>query len=192
MLDYLYGFVAAGTDTTGASLANALVFLAESDLLGYAADISGDADAMRNLVEEILRFGTPLPMKPLFARKNSRFGDLEVPAGSTVAIWFAAANRDDAVNGSAQQSDPNTFDPLRWPNRHLALGWGKHHCLGAELARLETRTVLTEVARRLPGLQMNTNKPFRRTAGIVDSVAEAHFTFDQARAERFAEERTAG
>ena len=123
-------------------------------------------------------------MKPLYVRSDVRFGDLEVPAGSVLAVWFAAANRDEAVNGGRRQSDPFTFDPERWPNRHLALGWATHHCLGSELARLETKILLQEALRRLPGLRMDTSKPFRRIAGIVDSVTEAHFTFDQDEADR--------
>lgn len=64
------------------------------------------------------------------------------------------------------------------------LGFGTHYCLGAELARLETKILLEEALTRLPGLQMNTSKPFRRIAGIVDAVTEAHFTFDQDGADR--------
>ena len=59
----------------------------------------------------------------------------------------------------------------------MALGWATHYCLGSELARLETKIRLQEALRRLPELRMDTSKPFRRIAGIVDSVTEAHFTF---------------
>ena len=179
LLGYLFGFIAAGTDTTGASLANAFCYLAEFDRLDWARDRLNDDEALRRTIEEVLRFGTPFPMKPLYVRKAAHFGDLEVPAGSVLAVWFAAANRDEAVNGGHPQSDPSTFDPERWPNRHLALGWATHYCLGSELARLETKILLQEALRRLPGLSMDTTKPFRRIAGIVDSVTEAHFTFDQ-------------
>lgn len=184
LLGYLFGFTAAGTDTTGASLANAFCYLAEFDRLDWARDRIDDDEALRRATEEVLRFGTPFPMKPLFVRKDARFGDLDVPAGSVLAVWFAAANRDEAVNGGRPQSDPCTFDPERWPNRHLALGWATHYCLGSELARLETKILLQEALRRLPGLRMDTSKPFCRIAGIVDSVTEAHFTFDQGRADR--------
>ena len=184
LLGYIFGFIAAGTDTTGASLANALTYLDEFDFLDYTLAVLDDDEAMRNLVEEVLRFGTPFPMKPLYVRKDSQFGNLHVPAGSVLTIWFAAANRDVEVNGGREQSDPNAFDPTRWPNRHLALGWGRHHCLGAELARLETKNLLTEALRRLPGLKMDPSRPFVRLPGIVDRVTEAHFTFDQIEAER--------
>ncbi len=178
LLGFLYGFAAAGTDTTGTNFVNAFALLAEFDLMDYARGVIGDETAVKRIVEEVLRFGTPFPTKPLFVVADSRFGELFVPSGSVVHVWYAAANRDVAVNGNVAQSHPDTFDPCRWPNRHLALGRGKHHCLGGELARLETRIVLEEALTRLPGLTMDEDKPFVRHAGIVDGVTEAHFRFD--------------
>jgi cytochrome P450 len=184
LLGYIYGFVAAGTDTTGTSFANTFVLLAEFDLMDYARSVLDDEEGLRRIVEEVLRFGTPFPTKPLFVLEASQFGDLTVPAGSVLHVWFAAANRDEAVNHCVPQSDPNTFDPRRWPNRHVGLGWGKHFCLGGDLARLETRILLQEALPRLPGLRMDEVKPFVRFAGIVDGVTEAYFRFDQDEAAR--------
>ena len=184
LLGYIYGFVAAGTDTTGTSLANAFALLDEFDLLDYARSILDDQEALKNVVEEVLRFGTPFPVKPLFVLKDSQFGELMVPAGSVLSVWYVAANRDEAISGAVEQSDPSVFDPGRSPNRHLGLGFGKHFCLGGELARLETRILLEEAFRRLPELRMDQTRPFVRFAGIVDGVTEAHFTFDQDAAER--------
>ena len=177
LLGYLYGFIAAGTDTTGTSLVNALAFLDEFELLEYAGGIVEDAPALARLVDEILRFGTPFPMKMLSVLRDTEFDGLEVPAGSVLAIWLSAANRDEAINAGADQSSPDEFDPGRSPNRHLALGWGRHHCLGAELAKLETRVLLQEALTRLPGLALDREAPFVRLAGIVDTVTEAHFTY---------------
>ncbi len=122
LLGYLFGFIAAGTDTTGASLANAFAYLAEFDQLDWARAHLDDDMAMRRLVEEILRFGTPFPMKPLYVRKPVRFGDMEVPAGSVLAVWFAAANRDEAVNGGVSQSDPGVLTRSVGPT--VILLWG--------------------------------------------------------------------
>jgi cytochrome P450 len=184
LLGYIYGLVVGGTDGTGTSFANAFALLAQFDLLDYARAILDDEEALRRLGEEILRFGTAFPTKPLFVLKDARFGELLVPAGSVLHIWFTSANRDEAVNGGVQQTDVNVFDPKRWPNRHVGLGWGKHFCLGGDLARLETRILLQEGLRRLPGLAMDEDKPFTRFAGIVDGVSEAYFRFDQDEAER--------
>lgn len=184
ILGYLYGFLTAGTDTTGTSFVNAFSLLAEFDYLDEIRGKLDDQDALRKAVEEILRFGTPFPTKPLLAVKECWFGDLAVPPGSVVNVWFAAANRDPAVNGGVAQADPQVFDPSRWPNRHVGLGWGRHYCLGGDLARLETRILLQEALRRLPGLELDEDKPFERFAGIVDGVTAAYFRFDQEEAER--------
>ena len=183
LLGYIYGFVAAGTDTTGTSFANAFTLLAEFGQLDYVRGVLHDEAAMERVVEEILRFGTPFPSKPLYVLEDVEFGQLRIPKDSVLSIWFAAANRDEAVNGGVEQSDPNEFDPTRWPNKHVALGRGKHFCLGGGLARLEMRILLQEALDRLPGLDMDQGKPFKRYAGIVDGISEAHFSFDQEGAE---------
>jgi cytochrome P450 len=187
LLGYIEGFVAAGTDTTGTSLANAFALLAEFGHLDRVRGDLNDQEALRTTVEEILRFGTPFPVKPLFVLKDVVFGELVVPKGSVLNTWYVAANRDLAVNGGVQQSDPVLFDPGRSPNRHMGLGYARHYCLGGDLARLETRIALEEVLRCLPGLRMDETMPFKRFAGIVDGVTEAHFRFDQQEAERIAQ-----
>jgi cytochrome P450 len=186
LLGYVYGFVTAGSDTTGTSFVNAFSLLAEFGELDYARSVLDDEDAMRRIVEEVLRFGTPFPTKPLFVLADTQFGELSVPRNSVVHVWFAAANRDEAVGTGVEQPSPDEFDPRRWPNRHVALGWGKHFCLGGDLSRLETRILLQETLRRLPGLALDTDRPFVRFAGIVDGVTEAYFRFDQGAAERVA------
>ncbi len=183
LLGYIYGFVTAGSDTTGTSFVNAFSLLAEFDFLDYARGVLDNQDALRRIIEEVLRFGTPFPTKPLFVLEDSQFGELTVPAGSVLHVWFAAANRDEAVNGGVAQADPSEFDPHRWPNRHVGLGWGRHFCLGGDLSRLETRILLQEALRRLPDLSLDEDKPFVRFAGIVDGVTDATFRFDQRGAE---------
>ena len=110
-LGYVYGFVTAGTDTTGTHLANLFTLLAEFDLLDHVGGLLDDEDALRRIGEEVLRFGTPFPTKPLFVIEDSDFGELNVPKGSVLQIWFTAANRDEAVNAGARQSPPGVFDP---------------------------------------------------------------------------------
>jgi cytochrome P450 len=183
LLGYIFGMMAAGTDTTGATLVNAFGLLAEFGKLDDARAMGGDVDALRPVVEEVLRFGTVFPTKPLYVLKDSTFGELTVPQGSVLYVWYAAANRDEAVNGGVEQSSPHVFDITRWPNRHVGLGWGKHFCLGGDLARLETRILIEEALRRLPGLELDETKPFARFAGIVDGVTEAPFRYDQEAAE---------
>jgi cytochrome P450 len=177
LLGFLSGFVSAGTDTTGTTIVNAFSLLAELDLLEHTRDRLDDAEAMRRIVEEILRFAPAFPALPVVVLEDTAFGDLRVPAQGFLRAWLAAANRDEAINGGVAQAPPSAFDPGRWPNRHLTLGHGRHYCLGAELARIEVRIVLEEALGRLPSLRLDADRPFRRMAGIIDAVSEAHFRY---------------
>lgn len=72
-----------------------------------------------------------------------------IPAGSIVLPLLAAANHDpDAFDA------PDVLDIARSPNRHLGFGHGRHFCLGASLARLETRVALDVLLRRNPNLAL--------------------------------------
>jgi cytochrome P450 len=64
-------------------------------------------------------------------------------------FWEASANRDELVF-----REPFRFDVRRQPNPHLGFGHGVHHCLGANLARLEIRVVLTELLERVADIEL--------------------------------------
>ena len=72
-----------------------------------------------------------------------------IPAGAAVVPLIHAANHD-----PREFPDPDRFDIDRHPNNHLAFGHGVHFCLGANLARLETRIALTVLVQRNPGLRL--------------------------------------
>jgi len=94
-------------------------------------------------VEEGLRYCGPV--QGLFRQVTEayRLGDVVLPAKAVVYVSFAAANRDESVFEAA-----DSFKLNRDSREHVALGHGVHYCLGAQLARLETRVVLEELARR--------------------------------------------
>jgi cytochrome P450 len=179
LLGFLSGFVSAGTDTTGTTIVNAFGLLGEFGLMEDVRRRLQDPEALRRAVEEILRFGTTFPALPVLVLKDASFGPLAVSQGDVLRAWLVAANRDIAVNGQNDDaSPPGLFDLDRWPNRHLAFGYGRHYCLGAELARIEVRIALEEALTRLPTLRLDEDRPFRRKAGIIDAVSEAPFRFD--------------
>ena len=72
----------------------------------------------------------------------------EIKRGNLVLPLFASANLDEE-----QFPHADRFDIHRTPNRHLGFGYGIHFCLGASLARLETRIALKAMLEHLPGLQ---------------------------------------
>jgi len=80
-------------------------------------------------------------MVPRIAAADLHIGDTDIHQGDVVMMFYAAAHRDPAAF-----PDPDRFDPTR-ETRHLAFGLGAHFCLGAPLARLETRIALTRSPR---------------------------------------------
>jgi cytochrome P450 len=85
-----------------------------------------------------------------YATEEAEIGGHSVPAGARVQLLLAAANRDEAVYGC-----PESFDPSRrMPTVHLSLGAGAHFCVGAPLARMQTRVALEQLSSRLPGLRL--------------------------------------
>jgi cytochrome P450 len=81
--------------------------------------------------------------------EDVQLGGVTIPAGETVLPLFATANRDPSAF-----TDPDRFDIGRAPANHLAFGAGVHHCLGAQLARLELQEALRGLAGRMPGLRL--------------------------------------
>ncbi|MGE5117189.1 MAG: cytochrome P450, partial [Betaproteobacteria bacterium] len=72
-----------------------------------------------------------------------------LPAGESVLMLLGAANRD-----PAQYADPDLLDVGRQNIRPMSFGGGIHHCLGAQLARLEGELVFTALIERLPNLEL--------------------------------------
>jgi cytochrome P450 len=114
-----------------------------------------DPALIPNAVEELLRFVTPTQWLPRFAIADVEIGGVTVASGTTVVPLVGAANRDPEVF-----ADPDRLD-VRRPeaDRHLALGFGFHYCLGASLARLEARTALRALAERFPALELAEDRP---------------------------------
>jgi cytochrome P450 len=101
-------------------------------------------------VEEMLRLHGPTPMAiRRFATEDILISDVTIPAGDTVLLLIAAANRDPAT--FAQPDTPNLD---RNPNAHLAFGFGIHHCLGAPLARLQLVSVVRALVQRYPTMTL--------------------------------------
>jgi cytochrome P450 len=94
-------------------------------------------------IEELLRYTTPVEMTlPRIAREDVTLASVTIPRGEWVSGVLGSANRDETVF-----KDPETLDLARDPNPHVALGQGRHFCLGASLARLEAQIALPPLSR---------------------------------------------
>jgi len=97
-----------------------------------------------------LRFETPLLTITRVATRNSELSGEPIPAGSTVMLMLASANRDES-----RWTDPDRFDIFRLPKPHVGFGHGPHACLGLHLARIEMQVALELLLDRLPGLRLD-------------------------------------
>ena len=96
----------------------------------------------------MLRYtGTIGGTKPNFAAQDVELLGVTIPQGAPVIPLLASANRDPAVFDR-----PDVFDITRSPNHHIAFSKGAHFCLGANLARMETRIAITNLVTRFPDL----------------------------------------
>jgi cytochrome P450 len=84
------------------------------------------------------------------ATADLTLGGVRLHAGDQVAAAIALADRDGTVFAT-----PERFLPGR-PTRHLAFGYGTHHCIGAHLARVQVRAALLALLRRAPNLRLAT------------------------------------
>jgi cytochrome P450 len=103
-----------------------------------------------NAVEEVLRFWAPSQYQGRFSTADSEWHGVTLPAGQPVFLLTGAANRD-----PREYEHPDTFDIDREIGLSVGLGHGIHSCLGAALARLESRTAIAEWRRRYPKFEVD-------------------------------------
>ncbi|BBZ00578.1 putative cytochrome P450 YjiB [Mycolicibacterium chitae] len=114
------------------------------------------AERAAAVVEEGLRFLTPVQSMFRITKADVTLGDTTIPAGSMVVLNFGSANRDET-----QFVEPEEFDPLRTnAKNHLAFSAGIHACLGAPLARLQARIALANLAGRFRTVQFGPDNDF--------------------------------
>jgi cytochrome P450 family 142 subfamily A polypeptide 1 len=142
-------FIAGGAETTRTAISRGLAILAEHPDQWEAA--AADPALVHGLVEEVIRWVTPL--NNMFRRvlTDDQIGAQPVAAGDRVMLAYPSANRDEAVF-----DDPFRFDITRDPNPHLAFGQGTHFCVGANLARLELRLLFGSLTQRWTNLHVIT------------------------------------
>jgi cytochrome P450 len=138
----------AGNETTTRLIGNAVNTLARHP--DQQERLVDDPSLIANAVEEVLRFDGVVHATIRFATSDATVGDHAVAPGTANLVVLAAAHRD-----PHHFADPDVFDVGR-PNaaQNIGLGSGIHYCLGAALARLETRVALESLLRRAPAYRL--------------------------------------
>ena len=144
----LYQLVVGGSETTVGLLASALRFAAT--LPGMAERLRAAPDEIPAFVEEAVRIDPPGLGNYRRTTRAVELGGAALPPGATLALLWASANRDES-----EFPDPDRF-VLHRPNikAHLGFGHGTHFCLGAAVARMETRIALEELLARAARLRI--------------------------------------
>ncbi len=138
-----------GHETTANQINLSLLLLLDNP--SELEKLRADLELIPGAAEELMRYvrlGGGLPPARM-TTEDVELGGVTIPAGEVVLPLFATANRDPSVF-----SDPDRFDVSRVPTTHLTFGAGVHHCLGAQLARMELQEALRGLLRRVPGIRL--------------------------------------
>ena len=159
VLDICFLFLIAGLDTVTASLDCGYGDLAERP--EARRQIVDQPESVPALVEEMLRWETPVMGVARVATCDTEIGGFAISEGEQVMGLLGAANVD------AQEFErASELDWGREVNPHLAFGGGVHRCLGSHLARVELKVVLREWHRRIPNYCIKPGAELEYTAGI--------------------------
>lgn len=137
----------AGHETTANLVGNGLVALHSNP--SELSRLQDDPSIGKTAVEELLRYDPSVQMTVRTALEDVEIDGHLIEKGRLAVLVIGAANRDPKTF-----DDPAKLDLGRTPNPHLAFGGGAHFCVGAPLARLEGRIVLSSLVRRFPNLRI--------------------------------------
>ena len=142
-----YAFI-MGANPTIPQAASHLVLLAGQQPEIWTR-IRADRTLLPTALEELLRWSSPVNHLLRKATEEVVIGEVAVPAGGLVTAWIASANRDETVF-----ADPDSFDPVRRPNPHVAFGYGSHRCIGSSAARTGLRLLIDEMATAVESIEL--------------------------------------
>ena len=142
----------AGHETTTRLIGNGLYTLFKHP--EQFNNLKNNFELIPNAIEEMLRFEPPVHATVRFAQKDMIYGNKKYKKGTPFAISIAGANRDPSAN-----KDPNIFDIERKDIKHVSFGYGPHMCIGAHLARMETKLAFEGLFQRFPNMKLLDDEP---------------------------------
>jgi cytochrome P450 len=163
---------AAGNDSTRAVFTSGMLgMLEQPDQLRLLRD---DPELIPGAVEELLRMYPAFAHFRRTATRDTELHGRQIAKGDKVLLWYVASNRDEDV-----YDEPQRLDVTRRPDHQAFGGGGRHFCLGAALARLELRTLLTETLRRFPEIEL-AGEPTRARSMFVNQLKTLPVRFTDA------------
>jgi cytochrome P450 family 130 len=147
LLGFCFLLLIAGNDTTTSLIGNGAELLARHPQ--QRAELVAAPVLIPGAVEEMIRIEAPTQALPRTATQEVELHGVTIPPGARVMLLWGAANLDER-----EFPDPERFDIHRGAPRHLGFGHGIHFCLGAPLARLESRVAFEQLLARLPDYRL--------------------------------------
>ena len=154
----------AGNETTRNGISQGMLTLFQNP--EERARLVANPTLWDTAADEILRWTSPVRAMRRVAMRDTELAGQPIQAGDSVVMVYASANRDEAVF-----REPHRFLVDRTPNEHLALGFGPHYCLGANLAKMEIRITLSRILERLPKLRLADGaEPSFTPSALIDGI----------------------
>ena len=169
-MSYYIIVATAGHDTTSSSTAGAMWALAENPR--EFAKLKADLSLIPGLVEESIRWTTPVKTFMRTATEDVEFAGRSLKKGDWLMLCYASGNRDEDVF-----EDASSFRVDRTPNKQLAFGYGAHVCLGQHLARMEMRILWEEMLPRLKSVALD-GQPAMSEAVFVNGPKRLPLRFE--------------
>lgn len=155
--------LAAGNETTTNLISNGvLALLRHPDQLEA---LRSQPDLIDGAIEELLRYDSPVQGASRNAPEDIEYEGVTFRKGEQVVLLIGGANRDPET-----YADPDRLDLQRAEEPHLSFGFGRHSCLGAQLARLEAKIAIGELVRRFPDLRLATDRVERNGHIVLRGV----------------------
>jgi cytochrome P450 len=161
VVSFLRLLIPAGAETTFKLLGNLFVALLADRDARYER-VRADRSLVAWAIEETLRWETSVLMVSRQATRDVEIRGVPIAAGTNVSVLNASGNRDED-----HYENPDVFDLDRRADDHLAFGFGRHHCLGYHLARMEIRIALNAILDRLPRLRLDPDAPPPQILGLA-------------------------
>jgi cytochrome P450 len=153
-------FVTAGSETTASLMATCIETLAHDQQ--FQARLRAEPALIPNAIEHILRDNGPFQFHYRYTPADTSIGGVAIPAHSRVLLMWAAANR--PAPGAAD--DSGELDLEARPLPHFAFGRGLHFCIGAPVARMETRLALERLLAATSSIELDPAAPSTRRPSI--------------------------
>ena len=163
ILSYAILLILAGNETTRNATSGGMLALIERP--EQFECLRSQPELLDSAVEEMLRWTSPVIHFARTVTQDTEIHGVPIRAGETLAMWYPSANRDEDVF-----ERPDEFDIARSPNEHLAFGgFGEHFCLGANLARLEMRSIFRHLVGKIDDFRMQ-GEPERLSSQLIGGI----------------------